>query len=230
VRFLPSLPGYAYATQGDDIYVNLYLGSRATLETAQGPVEIAQSTAYPWEGEVTLTITPDRPRAFTLYLRIPGWARNMPVPSDLYRYVDEYKAPATVAVNGAPVDYTLDRGFAVLARRWEPGDTVHLHLPMPVRRVVAHPNLADCAGRVAIERGPLVYCAEWVDNSGALDEHAVPDDAGFAPVWRDDILAGLVALQADLGDRTLTLIPYHLWAHRGVGEMAVWLPRASAAD
>lgn len=226
VRFLPSLPGYVYATQDSNIYVNLYLGNRAELETPQGPVQISQETAYPWEGEVTLTITPAQPRDFTLYLRIPGWARNEPVPSDLYRYIDEYKAPATIAVNGAPLDYRLERGFAVLSRRWQPGDTVQLHLPMPVRRVVAHLNLADCAGHVALERGPLVYCAEWVDNSGALDEHVVPDDARFEPVWRDDILAGLIALRADLDGRTLTLIPYHLWAHRGVGEMAVWLPRA----
>lgn len=226
VRFLPSLPGYAYATQGDNIYVNLYLGSHAALDTPQGQVQIEQATAYPWEGEISLTLTLEQPLEFTLYLRIPGWARNEPLPSDLYTYIDEYKAPATITVDDQPLEYELQRGFACLHRVWENGATVRLHLPMPARRVLGHPNLADTAGRVAIERGPLVYCAEWVDNSGELDEQVIPDAVAFEPVWREDILAGLVALQADLGDRKLVLIPYHLWSHRGVGEMAVWLPRA----
>ena len=225
VRFLPSLPGYAYAHDGDNLYVNLYLGSHATVEMEPGPVQIRQMTGYPWSGEITLRVEPAQPQEFTLSLRIPGWARNRPVPGDLYRYVEEPAERPALLVNGEPVALELDRGFARLRRRWQPGDTVSLHLPMPVRRVASHPNVADNVGRVAFERGPLVYCAEWVDNSGSLDEHRVPDGASFEPVWRDDTLQGVMALKGNIGDRTLTLIPYHLWAHRGVGEMAVWLPR-----
>ncbi|HXF61937.1 MAG TPA: glycoside hydrolase family 127 protein [Caldilineaceae bacterium] len=226
VRFLPSLPGYVYAHDGDNLYVNLYLGNHATVAMEPGPVQIRQTTGYPWSGEISLSMEPAQPQEFTLYLRIPGWARAQPVPSDLYRYVDGFTEQPALAVNGEPVTLALERGFARLRRRWQPGDVVTLHLPMPVRRVAGHPNVADNIGRVAFERGPLVYCAEWVDNSGSLEAHRVPDGVVFEPVWRDDILQGLMALRGDTGDRTLTLIPYHLWAHRGVGEMAVWLPRA----
>ncbi|MCC6458097.1 MAG: glycoside hydrolase family 127 protein [Caldilineaceae bacterium] len=226
VRFLPSLPGYAYAHDGTNIYVNLYIGSSATIDLPTGPVRIEQTTNYPWDGEIALTVEPSSPQRFALYLRIPGWARNEPVPSDLYHYLDSGSPPPQLTINGAPAAIDLERGYARIERTWQPGDKVHLSLPMPVRRVSSHSNLKDNAGRVAIERGPVVYCAEEIDNAGDMDSYHLPDHAELRPTFEPELLGGCVTLSAELGNERLTLIPYHLWAHRGLGQMAVWLKRA----
>jgi DUF1680 family protein len=225
VRFLPSLPGYAYAHDGTNIYVNLYIGSNATIDLATGQVRVRQATNYPWDGEITLNIEPEAPKTFTLYLRIPGWARNRPVPSDLYHYLDNKEPAAALSVNGAPIPLELDRGYARIQRTWQPGDQVQLSLSMPVRRVGSHPNIVDNVGRVAVERGPIVYCAEEADNTGSMDDYHLPDGATLRPTFQPNLLGGCVTLSADLGNETLTLIPYHLWAHRGLNQMAVWLKR-----
>ena len=234
VRFLPSLPGYAYAHDGTNIYVNLYLGSTATIGLPAGQVQIRQRTNYPWDGEITLTVEPETPQNFALYLRIPGWARNQPIPSDLYHYLDTPQAnqasdastEPTLTINGTSVPIQLERGYARIERTWQPGDQVQLSLPMPVRRVASHPNLEDNQGRVAIERGPIVYCAEEIDNQGGMDDYHLPDNAVLRSTLEPDLLGGCVTLTTDLGNERLTLIPYHLWAHRGLGQMAVWLKRA----
>jgi DUF1680 family protein len=226
VRFLPSLPGYAYAHDGANIYVNLYIGSSAAIDLPTGQVRIEQRTNYPWDGKIELTLEPQAPQEFTLYLRIPGWARNQPVPSDLYHYLDNISALPALSINGTPVIIELERGYAQLRRTWQPGDQVQLNLPMPIRRVGSHPNLTDNIGRVAIERGPLLYCAEEADNQGGMDDYHLPDNADLHSIFQPDLLGGCLTLSADLGDETVTLIPYHLWAHRGLGQMAVWLKRA----
>jgi DUF1680 family protein len=225
VRFLPSLSGYAYAHDGANVYVNLFIGSSATIDLPAGEVHIQQQTNYPWDGEITLTVDPQAAQRFTLFVRIPGWARNMPVPSDLYHYMDGNSPPPTLSVNGAPIAIELDRGYARIERDWQPGDQVQLSLPMPVRRVGSHPKLVDNIGRVAVERGPLLFCAEEADNRGGMDDYHLPDDAALKPTFQPDLLGGCLTLSADVGDETLTLIPYHLWAHRGIGQMAVWLKR-----
>ena len=230
VRFLPSLPGYAYAHDGTNIYVNLYVGSKATIDLPTGDVLLTQTTNYPWDGEITVTVEPATAQTFTLYLRIPGWARNEPLPSDLYHYIDTnidtISATPTLSVNSTPVAIDLERGYARIHRTWRAGDQVYLSLPMPVRRVGSHPNLKENIGRVAIERGPVLYCAEEADNGGSMADYHLPDNADLRPIDQPDFLGGCVTLQADLGDETVTLIPYHLWGHRGLGQMAVWLKRA----
>jgi DUF1680 family protein len=230
VRFLPSLPGYAYAHDGTNIYVNLFTGSNAIIDLPTSQVRIEQNTNYPWDGEITLTIAPEIAQNFALYLRIPGWARNEPVPSNLYHYLDRDStgdsAPPTLSINGTSVTIDLVRGYARIERTWQPGDQVQLSLPMPVRRVGSHPNLDDNAGRVAIERGPIVYCAEEADNAGNMHDYHLPDTAELRPTFQPNLLGGCVTLSAAQGNETLTLIPYHLWAHRGLGQMAVWLKRA----
>ena len=222
VRLLPSLPGYAYAHRDGDLYVNLYVAGTATVVTAAGGVTLTQDTDYPWSGAVKLTVDPPAESAFTLRLRIPGWARGEPVPSDLYRHLDASGAVPSLRVNGAPADLELDRGFAVVRRHWRPGDVVELDLPMPVRRVVSHADLADNRGRVAVERGPLVYCAEGADNGGTALELTLPDAAVLTAAHDAGLLGGVTAIRGG----GITLIPYYAWSHRGVGEMTVWLQRA----
>ena len=222
VRLLPSLPGYAYAHRDGDLYVNLYVAGTATVVTSAGGVTLTQDTDYPWSGAVKLTVDPPAESAFTIRLRIPGWARGEPVPSDLYRHLDASGAAPSLQVNGAPADLELDRGFAVVRRHWRPGDVVELDLPMPVRRVVSHEGVAGNRGRVAVERGPLVYCAEGADNGGTALELTLPDAAVLTAEHDAGLLGGVTTIRAG----SITLIPYYAWSHRGAGEMTVWLQRA----
>ncbi len=226
VRFLPSLAGYAYAHKGNEVYANLFLGGTATLKLPVGQVQISQVTSYPWDGGITFTLETDAPKNFGLNIRIPGWARNEPVPSDLYHYLDDASTTPTLYVNGEAIPIVLERGYARIERTWQPGDVVQLSLPMPIRRVGSHPSLVENEGRVAIERGPIVYCAEEIDNQGGMDALHLPDNADLRPMAQPELLGGCVTLNAALGDNHLTLIPYHLWAHRELGQMAVWLKRA----
>jgi DUF1680 family protein len=242
VRFLPSLLGYAYARRGEDLYVNLYAAGAAETEVAGTPVRVAQDTRYPWDGAVRLTVTPETPANFALRLRIPGWAQGRPVPGELYTYLDAAAEPFALAVNGEAVDPAMERGYAVLRREWKAGDTVELRLPMPVRRVLCHEAVEDNRGMVALERGPVVYCAEGVDNAGQVFNLVLDDTAALKPEHRADLLGGVTVLRgtaravrrADEGgleaaDHPFTAVPYHAWAHRGAGPMAVWLARSDDA-
>jgi DUF1680 family protein len=229
-RFIPSIGDYVYATRPDTLFVNLFVASQASVETPDLDLGIVQETRYPWDGRVTLRLTPRRPRAFTVKVRIPGWARSRPVPSDLYRYVGAPAPAYEVRVNGRRVDAPLADGYAVLDRTWTTGDKITLHLPMTVRRVVADERVVDDRGKVALERGPLVYCVEGIDNGGSVLDMVVPDAAAFRVEDRPGLLHGVTVLRAAVSDgqgrpRPLLAVPYYAWSHRGVGEMAVWLPR-----
>jgi DUF1680 family protein len=230
-RFIPSVPDYVYATAGDSLYVNLFVSSHAQPVVAGSPIRISQQTAYPWQGDVTIRLEPAAARRFALKLRIPGWARNEVVPSPLYRYADDQRASYEVRVNGQPAEAKLDRGYAVLARAWSPGDEVTLTMSMPVRRVAADDRVADNRGKIALERGPIVYAVEGVDHGGRVLDLRVPAEARFAVERRPDLLGGVTVLTGTVRDvtgraRPLTAIPYYAWSHRGAGEMAVWLPVA----
>jgi uncharacterized protein len=268
-RFLPSVPGYVYATKGDALYVNLFVAGEAKVEVGGRPVGIVQETRYPWGGDVRITVAPERTRTFAVHVRIPGWARGEPVPTNLYSYGDsgEGRNEASLRVNGDPVPMSLDNGFAVIRRPWKKGDTIEIDLPMEPRRVAAHPAVLDDEGLTAVERGPLVYCAEWPDNDGRALGIVLPEEAPLRAEERPDLLGGVVALtgealaadpsdvsmvgdagagkdaaaddedhappvarrrlapNARLAPHPLVLIPYYAWAHRGDGEMAVWLIR-----
>jgi DUF1680 family protein len=228
VRFLPSLSGYIYAYQPGQLYLNLFIGGQATISMLEQAVTVRQETNYPWDGQVKITLTPERPADFTLHVRVPGWAQNQPVPSDLYRYLDDRQDDISLNVNGSPVPLELDKGFARIRRQWQPGDQVELSLPMPIRRVLSHENVADNAGRVALERGPIVYCAEWVDNGGQVSHLVLPDEAELRTEHRPEMLNGLTVIRGRANDQDFLAIPYYAWAHRGEGEMAVWLPRNEA--
>jgi DUF1680 family protein len=242
-RFLASVPGYVYAKQGSAIYVNLFAAGTANVALDSGrKVKLTQETRYPWEGAVRLTVTPDAAASFTVKVRIPGWARNEPVPSDLYRYADAAAPPPTIAVNGAPEPLTIDKGYVAITRTWKAGDTIALTLPMPVRRVAANDLVEADRHRVALQRGPIVYAVEWPDNPGGRVRNLVlPDGEALASEFRPALLNGVqvvtgraVAVSRNEAGgvtrtpQTLTAIPYATWANRGRGEMLVWLPRDEA--
>jgi uncharacterized protein len=248
-RFLPSIPGYVYARQKDTIYVNLFIQGTGEITLDGGrKVKLAQQTRYPWDGAVKLTVTPARTGTFAINVRIPGWARNEPVPGDLYRFLNparqgEPDDPEPVlAVNGKPVPMTLNKGYVRLTRTWRAGDVIDLTLPMPIRRIVANEKVQDDAGRVALQRGPIVYAAEWPDNpNGRVRNLVLPDSNRLTAEFRPDLLDGVTVIKGRaVGlayDESGTIkktgqdfvaIPYATWANRGSGEMMVWLPRAEA--
>ncbi|MCP5120331.1 MAG: hypothetical protein GY953_56775 [bacterium] len=219
-RFLASLAGHLYATSPNGIWVNLYGAGEANVPFDGERVKITQNTQYPWEGSVKLIIAPASPKRFDLRLRVPSWALGRPVSSDLYRYSEEETQPVTVSVNGAAHEVSIENGFLSIGREWKAGDTVQLQLPMPVRRVLAHPAVLNLTKRVALERGPVVYCVEGVDHGGRALNLTLQEDAKLKAEHRPDLLGGVTVLRGG----GLTAIPYAVWANRGVTEMAVWLP------
>jgi uncharacterized protein len=240
-RYLPQVPGFAYATRGTQLFVNLFIAGAAEVEVGGATWKLKQEGNYPWDGRVRLMLNTEDPsvKLQTIFVRIPGWARNEPVPGDLYRFADHADhadhAPALM-VKSRPVELrtVVTNGFARLARAWRSGDEIELDLPMPVRRVVAHPDVKDSAGMVALQRGPIVYCFEGADHGGRVLDLAMPAEAVFTPRRRDDFLGGTTVLEGELmrtGERIrASAIPYHLWSNRGVGEMTVWLNTVAPAD
>lgn len=227
-RLLTSLGGYAYSTAADALYVHLYIGGGVTASVGDTEVTLSIKTDYPWGEQVRLTVRPERPAEFDLAVRLPGWCR----------------APK-LAVNGAPLpvaEVSRD-GYAHLRRTWKAGDVVELMLPMPVERVYAHPEVREDAGRVALQRGPLVYCLEEVDNGANLEAVRLPRDVDLRVEWRPNLLGGVVVLGGEgwrldrsaWGDDLfrarrpvessveLTAVPYYAWANRDPGDMLVWI-------
>ena len=227
-RFLPSLNGYAYACRGDDLHVNLFVGSSVTVKMEENAVRLKQETRYPWDGAVKITVSPKTQAKFTICVRIPGWTRNKPLPGDLYRYARRSGEKFVLKVNGRAVTPKVQKGFARISRTWKKGDVITLNLPMPPRRVLCNEKVAANRGRVAIERGPIVYCAEWPDNRGRVLNRTLTDNATLTDEHREDMLGGVTVIRIGSKDKPdLTLIPYYAWSHRGEGEMAVWLRRTT---
>ncbi|MFV2068997.1 MAG: glycoside hydrolase family 127 protein [Pirellulales bacterium] len=271
VRFFPLIRQFAYATKrvsqdhtgsppradndavqssfaadskGPRLYVNLFVAGSAEVELTNQVVTLRQETNYPWDGKVQIAVIPQREANFDLRVRIPGWAQGRPVPSDLYRYVQTTVEPPRLTVNGKPFDLRIVDGYAVIDRRWQTGDVIGLELPMPVRRVVADARVAADRGRVALERGPLVYCVEGVDHGGHVLDLGLADDMPLTTRFDPQLLGGLMAIRGQAirpePDRAsaapapsaaiptpinLLAIPYYAWSERGAGEMIVWLRR-----
>ena len=241
-RFIPSLPGYVYAVKDKDVYVNLFMSNEADLKVGKKDVVLEQQTRYPWTGDVTVSVKKNKAGTFALKIRIPGWVRGEVVPSDLYRYADGKRLGYAVKVNGEPVEAELQSGYFTIERKWKKGDRVEVHFDMEPRVVKAHHKVEADRGLVAVERGPLVYCAEWPDNDFDLTNMLVNRTPAFETVERPDLLYGLTEIRTDaqvlgydpigrltVSDVKLTLIPYYAWAHRGTGNMKVWLPQEVGA-
>jgi uncharacterized protein len=241
-RFLPSLPGYFYATQRDKIFVSLFAASVADIKLDDGrKIILTQETKYPWDGNVKISVAPGKKSKFTVAVRIPGWARGEVVPSDLYKFSDNpTNEPVTLKVNGKNVPLKIESGYVNLNRPWKSGDVIELNLPMPVRRIVANENVKADIGRVALQRGPIVFCAEWPDNpNGVVRDLLLPDDQPLTAEFEPALLNGVetisgksfaVSKDADgqivKTGQDFKAVPYFAWANRGKGEMAVWLADA----
>jgi DUF1680 family protein len=243
VRFMPSLPGYTYAKKADNVYVNLFIGGSAEIELAGNTVRLRQQTRYPWDGNVKITVEPQRTGRFAVCIRIPGWAQNRPVPSDLYRFLDTNNEHVSLKVNGVQVAVDLVKGYVPIRRTWQKGDTIELNMPMPIRRVLANPEVKDDRGRIAIERGPVVYCFEGADNPKGTANLILPSTEKLQSEYHGDLLGGIVTITGRgqiletgqdgkkvIEDIDVVAIPYYAWAHRGKNEMAVWVPMSAEVE
>ena len=225
-RFIASVPGYIYAQQGRDIYVNLYAQGKAKI----GKVELEQSTNYPWEGKIRIKVTKGSGK-FAIKLRIPSWLKSSPTNNTLYYYNDA--APAfAITVNGKQVAVE-NTDYATINRNWKKGDMIDIDFPMSVRRIVANDNAEDDRGKVALERGPIVYCLEGSDQAdGKVFNKYILNSAAITAQYDADLLNGVVTLSGDakqlqpdgtIKDVTFRAIPYSTWNNRGAQQMEIWV-------
>ncbi|UOE51210.1 glycoside hydrolase family 127 protein [Mucilaginibacter sp. SMC90] len=243
-RFLPSLPGYVYAKNKNDLYINLFMSNSSNIKLAGGNVNIVQQTDYPWKGRVDITVNPDKTGEFTLRVRIPGWAKQQPVPGDLYTFMDKKSFPLTLMINGQAKSFETEKGYAVLKRTWKKGDKVSLLLPMETEKVLANQQVKDDRGRFAFERGPIVYCLEGPDNKDSLVQNILINKNAIADAnYHADLLNGVDVISTEgksakrqlktdsilQTDQMVKAIPYYAWANRGPSEMTVWIPYEASA-
>ncbi len=238
-RLVESVGDYVYAKSNEALYVNLFVGSSASVTIQNRKIQLKQVTNYPWDGKIQISVTPEKPTEFDLSVRIPGWANNQPVPGDTYQFSDNFPEKIALSLNGMPADFKIVKGYAVIHKNWKKGDVVEIDLPMPVRRIVAIDKVKENQNRVALQRGPLVYCVEHADNDGKAMNIVIPDQAVFKTEFKSELLNGIVVIQtqatiarisadgASVGtvNQTVTAIPFYSWANRGTGQMQVWIPR-----
>ena len=247
-RFIPSMPGYIYGVRDNNLYVNLFAANTATIKVNGKDVTLEETTQYPWDGDISIKVLQNKAKQFNMLVRIPGWVQSKVVPSDLYAFNDDIFSTYEVSVNGQRVEGELENGYLVINRNWKKGDVVRIHFDMPVRTVVANPRVSDDRGRIAVERGPLVYCAEWADNEGINPHHLllarqpkfeVEASYGIQNTEGDGKTFNVTAITAQAQEASVTpegkltakdvrvkLIPYYAWNHRGAGKMDVWLARS----
>lgn len=236
-RLIPSVPGYMYAQKDNNLFVNLFISGSADVTIGKKQINIVQQNNYPWDGALSFIVNPSSSFPFNLLVRIPGWAQNIAMPSTLYKFENKSIATATIKVNGQPFTYTIQNGYAVINRTWKKNDKVEVMLPMEVRTVTANENVKDDIGKVAIQRGPLMYCAEWADNNGKTSNFILPAGTVFNNEFNANLLNGVMVLKAEVPavvieginistkKQSFTAIPYYSWANRGKGEMNVWFPQ-----
>ena len=223
-RFIPSVPGYAYAKVDNTLYVNLFMQSAMSTKLKSGKVELEQKTAYPWDGNIELTVK-KAPSDMDLKIRIPGWVRGDVVPSDLYTYADGKSLGFRIAVNGYDVNCAPVDGYCTISRKWKAGDVVSIEFEMEPRLVEANPAVEADRDRLAVERGPIVYCAEWADNTVNVLDATISSEAEFSVIPSNFNIKDKKYSLYEISDSNLTLIPYYAWAHRGKGNMEVWIKK-----
>ena len=223
VRFIPQIPRYIYALNSDTIFVNLYIGSIAEFKLQDKKIVINQETNYPWGGDVKIVLNLSQKTKFTIAFRIPGWARDKPIPSDLYYYLKNNLSEVIIKINKEEINFKVEKGFVNIKRVWKNNDTIELNIPMPIRRVLCNDNVQKNIEKIAIERGPIVYCAESIDNKvDSIYNLTLSDSDTLKHEYHDDILGGL-----NIISNKLYLIPYYSWANRGKSEMTVWIQRST---
>ncbi len=237
-RFVPAIPGYIYAKNSRNLYVNLYISNEAAISLGKNEVRVTQKADFPWDGKVGITVDPASPARFSLKLRIPGWARDEAIPGGLYRFESSIPEKFKILVNGEPADPAVINGYAVIDRKWKKEDEVLLDLPMPARIVSADQRIKDDEGKIAIQRGPVIYCAEWPDNNtGNVLDLVISKQPDLVTNFDTAILGGIQVIKTSgfqtrrtldggiesLQTEPVTLIPYAYWNNRGPGQMKVWI-------
>ena len=237
-RLVASLGSYIYATTDRSIYVNLFVGSSTNLSLANGSVNIKSATNYPWDGKINLHIDPVKKSFFGLYLRIPGWVQGKTYTNGLYEYANFKADNYSLKVNGKEVVTKVESGYLVIEREWKIGDQVTYDLPMQVNRLISSSDLKFDNNRVAIQRGPIVYCVEGADNDNKAWNFILPSTVDFEisdqtildePIKALSAIVPVLSVSADGSSlqtqkKKITAIPYYTWANRGKNEMQVWLP------
>ena len=238
-RFLPSVPNYVYAQDENNLYVNLFVQNSANIQLSSGIVNVSQTTNYPWEGKIDISVDPENEMKFDLRIRIPGWAKNMPVPSDLYTFINDVSEDIQIKVNNKVLRYKVEKGYAVIKRKWKKGDKVSMMLPMPVRKILANDRVKDDLGKLALQRGPVVFCIEDKDNqNGNVLNMLIEKNSAFESPFRKDLLNGVQIIEGKVfglirsedddqiikKEQNFTAIPYFSWANRGASDMMVWIP------
>ena len=237
-RFIPSLPGYVYAVKDRSVYVNLFLSNRGNLSVAGKQVSLSQTTEYPWQGDIAVSVDQNKAGQFALKIRVPGWVKGDVVPSDLYSYSDNKRLSYRITVNGQEAGSLTPDGYYTIDRRWKKGDRVQIHFDMEARTVRALNLVEADEGCISVERGPLVYCAEHPDNDFNIQSMLVNQNPSFelgdAEVLTYPVKTLTTQAQTldfneqgklTTKDVQLKLIPYYAWCHRGSGNMKVWLPQ-----
>ena len=238
-RLVASLGNYIYAKSDNDIWVNLFVGSNTIIPLAKGNVVVKMQTNYPWEGNVKLYLNPAKKIKFAMHVRIPGWSQSVVVPGGLYHFMDSSLKKFDLTVNGSPVIYKMEKGYAVIDREWKKDDVIELNLPMEIRRVAAIDELKFDNDKVALQRGPLVYCVEGADNDGKAWNIILPDNTSLTTIKENVLTEPVIAIQAEIPvvniaadgmsikteNKKITAIPYYVWCNRGSNQMQVWLPR-----
>jgi uncharacterized protein len=222
-RLMEELPGLIYAQDDKQVYVNLFIGSEANIVVNGVKVRLTQTTDYPWSGDVTLRVDPERPVETSFVIRVPEWTRN-PTQSALYRFAQAAPDAPALTVGGKSVPLQPDAVTAIVDGKWRKGDVIALKFPMPVRRVLANDKVTENTGKAAIQRGPILYALEAVDNGGSVKDLKVPLETNLTAAFKPDVLNGVEVIIGTVGDRTVTAVPYYAWNNRGKGEMAVWVP------
>ena len=238
-RLIPSIPGYVYALKENNLYVNLFVTSTSNISINNKNVKVIQKNNYPWNGNLAIGISPEKPTSFSVRIRIPGWAQGQAMPSDLYSFSKPADKKIIIVINGNPTAYTMENGYAVISRQWKKGDMIRLQIPMTVQKIISNEKVADNKGKMALQFGPLIYCLESPDNFGATSNLIIPEQSKVWVEYQRDLLHGVMTLKAEglaviidkekntitTKPQTITAIPYYAWAHRGKGEMTVWIPQ-----
>jgi DUF1680 family protein len=228
-RLVASVGDYIYAKNENGIWVNLFIANQTKFDLSGEQVAVEMKTNFPWEGEVELEINPESPKHFTISLRIPGWIQENPVPGKLYSFLKEENTSFTLLVNGEKANFQQKNGYAVLDRLWKKGDRITYVLPLEIRELQSRPEVLANTNRIAIQRGPLVYCVEGADNQGKVLQLALSSNPNFTTKEYQILDEKVQAIQFQALDgqtpKTVTAIPYYTWANRGQNEMMVWIPK-----
>jgi hypothetical protein len=241
-RFVPAIPGYIYAVTNKELYINLFISNDAKVKIGNRKVSVTQKANFPWDGKVEININPERSGNFILKIRIPGWAQNEALPGGLYKFTDLDSEPVKLMINGKDSELNPADGYAVISRRWKSGDRIEIEFPMPVRKVIADERVTEDKDKIAFQRGPVIFCAEWPEiNNGDVLDLIIQKDASVTSEFEPSLLEGTQVIKTTgitLGktpdgktaitvEEPVKLIPYAFWNNRGPGQMRVWFPTTS---